>query len=409
MSYNRKLFIICIIIFVCIPTLFYTYSYINYNKFYNSVLVICDNDCSDYDKYSDYIVKNKMMYPRDNDGHSALWYKGYTLFLALLKLIFGRYWGSAYIVANIFLIALLILIITFVHIKNIKYKGLPLALTVFLLLNITVLEYSRILLTDLPFSVISGFIVVLLSAGIGRSRLLFILVALSISLVATFIRPTGIYYLFISILFTLVFFLPKDIRKSLSFIIPIAVGICVMLISIIVTNYYVNNYNIYIELPHYYKSIVEQLFKFNYLGDDMFTPENRLGAIIVNFPFKYFYLNDGSLIGIAMTFIKRIPRIFELYPHFLYPSIEISVILVIFYGVLYSSFLSNIFHAIKIRKRDPEHLILIFLIIGYLLFFVSISHVTTRFRLFFDIMISISGSFSLIRFYKFFAEKLNIK
>jgi len=409
MSYNRKLFIFCIIIFVFIPISFYTYSNINYNKYYNSVLVICENDCSDYDKYSDYIVKYKMMYPSDNDGHSALWYKGYTLFLALLKLIFGKYWGSAYIVANIILIALLILLVTFIHIKNIKYKGLPLALTVFLLFNITVLEYSRILLTDLPFSVISGFIVVLLSVGIGRSKLLFILVALSISLAASFIRPTGIYYLFISILYIFVFFLPKNISKSLSIIIPIVVSICVMFISIIVTNYYVNNYDVYIELPHYYKSFVEQLLKFNYLGDDMFTPENRLGAIIVNFPYKYFYLNDGSLIEIAMTFIKRIPRIFELYPHFLYPSIEISVILVIYYGVLYSSFLSNMFHAIKFRKSDPEHLIMIFLIIGYLLFFISISHVTTRFRLFFDIMISISASFSLIRFYKFFVIKLNIR
>ena len=101
----------------------------------------------------------------------------------------------------------------------------------------------------------------------------------------------------------------------------------------------------------------------------------------MNFPYKEWSYNDGSATEIALAFAQRIVKVFEIgIKQF---STRNNTIRYGYYGLLYTTLILLIF--VAFTKKD-ESLYLISIWVSYLLIYATISHVSTRYRLTFDLM-----------------------
>ena len=143
--------------------------------------------------------------------------------------------------------------------------------------------------------------------------------------------------------------------------------------------------------PSFVQANMEQLLRFNYFGEEYVGHEDRLGALIVNFPYRSWSLNDGSPIGVMGSFVKRVPAVFEVgLPGF---SPRHTAYRYLYYTTIYGLFLVYMVTAIRLRNKAPEHLVLVSLLIGHIMILVATSHITLRFGLPTEILLIIGSAF----------------
>lgn len=344
--------------------------------------IICNNDCSDFNWYSQYILEHKRFYPRDADFHSSHFYRGYTLFVAVIKGLFGEWWGIAYTALGSGLLFAFVVWVARILAPPRAYWPCLAVAYVFAVANLNLLTYARTLLSDFPVALGAGFFFVTIAVGLARKSWNMIGAALALALGLGFVRPNGLFLLALGLAAAIPFAVPQFRRWHLHVAGPMVAGAAIFVLAAIATAAAVQGFDRVGDLPGFLQQSAQQLLKFNYLGEEDLTPSTRLGAIIVNFPYKEVSLNDGGALGIALGFTERIAKVFEIGRDGF--STRNNTYRYLYYGGLYVG--SAIFLLAALRNRG-ERLHLLVLAAGYLLVFVSLSHVTTRFRLVFDILL----------------------
>lgn len=353
---------------------------------------ICKNDCVQYDRLSDYILEKGKLYPAYYDGtyHSSYFCMGYTLLVAVIKGLFRNDWQIAYSLLNGILIVILALFSSRIFSRRYHYLLIFLASMAFIISNRYLNIYSRTLLPDHLFAVGTGLTFILLVSGTAKGKRVHIVGALFIAAIMSFIRPNGVFLLTFSTVFFLLQFLPKHWQRVISPVAPLIVGLIIFLFSTGLTAYLVKNSDKLHSFPTLSQKVLSRLLENNYLGDNIFH-NNHIGTWVVNFPYGYWIHNDGSLTAIMGSILKRIPKVFEI-PIPVYSDAH-NYLRYAYYGALYLFFLAFLVYSIRVMVREPEYLLMAFLIFGYLISFISISHIELRYILTFDVSIILCSSF----------------
>lgn len=356
---------------------------------------ITRNDSSQFNLMSDYILKNKKLYPANYlSYHGSNFFIGYTLLIAVIKGVFGSHWQIAYTLLNGVLIWILALSSSRVFSRNSNYSIIFLVSIFFILSNRYLNNYSRTLLPDYIFAIGTGLTFILLVSGVAKGKRKHLAGALLIATIMMFIRPNGVFLVVFSVVLFLLHLFPESFKRVISPVAPLIAGLIIFVLSSGLTAYVVKNSNNLHSFPKLSQHILTRTYEQNYLGDNAIH-NNHIGTIIVNFPYSYWIYNDGSLPAIMGSFLKRIPRVFDI-------SIPVysnshNYLRYAYYGILYLFFLAYIVHSIRVRVRDPQYLLMASLIFGYLISFVSISHIETRYLLTFDVTIILCSSFMVYK------------
>jgi len=354
--------------------------------------IICKNDCAQYDRLSDYILEKGKLYPAYYDGtyHSSCFYMGFTTLVAVVKGLFRSHWKIAFTLLNGILLGSLALLSSRIFSPRCHYPLIFFASMIFIASNRYLSIYSRTLLPDHLFAVGAGFTFILLVSGTAKGKRNYIVGAILIALIMSFIRPNGLFLLIFSIVFFLLLSLPKRWQRVIIPVAPLLVGVAIFLFSTSLTAYLVKNFDNLHSFPKFSQKIFSQLLENNYLGDNIFH-NNHIGTWIVNFPYGYWIHNDGSLTAIMGSVLKRTPKAFEIQIP-VYNDLH-NTIRYVDYGTLYLLFLVYLVYSIFVMAREPRYLLMASLITGYLIAFISISHIELRYILTFDVCIILCSSF----------------
>jgi hypothetical protein len=348
--------------------------------------IICSNDCTDLNNLSDILVETGWFAEIGGDFHSTPFYWLFVLLIAFLKQVFQDSWQVAYVATMA--LTLFVTVKFYSRLwsddKGVEYVTLVL-LCGFLLGNISLLIYSKTLLTDFLFS-LGGVCFLALAAKqvhLDTRRMLWIVLLFGIAL--SFLRPNGLLMLLLfggTVVSGIIF--AKRYGRCVLLAAPIVLGFTAWILSAAITTYGVSQLGTekleHSDLP----ALVTPFIKFNYTGDETVGVEDRRGALIVNTPYKLWSLNDGQFHEYLLAFSHRVVKTFEVWIDTF--SIKNNVMRSVLYGLIYIGSLSFILSAY--RSNDSirfERLMFASFVIGYLLVFAATSHVTTRFRLFFDV------------------------
>jgi hypothetical protein len=348
------------------------------------------SDPHDYDSLSDYILETKSLYPHYSKGkHSSYFFVGFTVLVAVLKGLFRDSWPIAYTLLNGFLIYALAVFASKALSRNRRYLPVFLVFIIFIIGNRYLNIYSRTLLTDYIFSIGAALTFVLLAVGAGKDKRVYLISALIVAIVMTFIRPNGVLLgiLTLSILFTRLF--SRRLQFRLAIVVPLLVALGVFIFSSGYTSYWAVNFNKLSSLPSSSQNMIREFLRLNYFGDDPLH-KSHIGTLIVNFPYTYWSTNDGSWIGIMRSMVKRLPRVFEI-PMPVYSNSH-NIIRYAYYGTLYLLFLIYAIDSIRRRSQEPEHLLMVVLIISFMVMFISVSQIETRFLLVYDVAFALCSA-----------------
>jgi hypothetical protein len=356
---------------------------------------ICKNDCTQYDNLSNYILKNKKLYPAYyTTYHSSYFFMGYALLVAAIKGLFGNHWKIAYTLLNGLSIYILALFSSRVFLRKKNYFIVFLVSMFFILSNRYLNIYSRTLLPDYIFAIGAGLTFILLVSGIAKGKREHTIGALLIATILLFIKPNGVFLVAFSLVLFLSQFLPKRLPRVIILAAPCIVGLVIFVLSSSLTAYMVKNFDKLNSYPKLPQKIFSQVLEINYLGDNLIH-HDHIGTGIVGFPYKYWIHNDGSLTAIMGSVLRRVPRVFEI-PIPVYDDVH-NYVRYVYYGTLYFFFLAYLVHSIRVSAREPEYLMMASLILGYLISFVSISHIELRYLLIFDVCIILCSSFMVYK------------
>lgn len=351
---------------------------------------ISKNDGRHYDGLSDYILEKKSLYPFYSQGkHSSFFFAGFTVLVAVLKGLFKDSWPIAYTLLNGFLIFVLAVFASKALSRKCSYLPVFLVFMIFVICNRYLNIYSRTLLADYIYCIGAAFTFVLLAAGVGKNKRAYLIYALIVASVMIFIRPNGVFLgiLSLSILLTRLF--SERLQLRLALVIPLLMALGIFLFSSGFTSYWAANFNKSSSFSFSSQNMIKEYMKLNYFGDDLLH-HRYIGTLIVNFPYTYWSPNDGSWTGIMMSMVKRLPRIFEI-PMPVYSNFH-NIIRYVYYIALYFLFLIYSFYAVRMRSQEPEHLVMVSLIISYIVLFISVSQVETRFLLVFDVAFALCAA-----------------
>lgn len=354
--------------------------------------VICKNDCAQYDRLSDYILEKGKLYPAYYDGtyHSSYFCMGFTILVAIIKGLFRNNWQIAYTLLNGILLCILVLSSSRIFSRRCHYSLIFFASMVFIISNRYLNIYSRTLLPDHLFAVGTGLTFILLVSGTATGKRKHIVGAILIALIMSFIRPNGLFLLTFSTVFFLLQYLPKRLHRVINPVAPLIVSLAIFFFSTGLTAYLVKNLDELHFFPQFSQKVFSQLLENNYLGDNM-VHNNHIGTWIVNFPYGYWIHNDGSWTAIVGSVLKRIPKVFEIQIP-VYDDLH-NYIRYVDYGTLYLLFLVYLVYSIRLMVREPRYLLMASLIAGYLISFISVSHIELRYILTFDVCIILCSSF----------------
>lgn len=341
--------------------------------------IICRNDCSNFNRFSDYLAQSGQFYAADQNFHSTHFYRGYVLMVAAIKVLFGPSWQVAYYV--VCLTTLFFLVVYAARVVTAEVSYWPKFAVGYLLVlgNLNLLTYSRTLLSDLPFAVGANFFFVTLVSGLERRSWPTLATALALAVTLCFVRTSGIFLVILAAAAVMPFAIGALRRRSLDKVAPAAAGLTVFVALAVISQALVTNWDRVHQLPGPVQGIANEILEVNYFGEDNMTPETRYGAIIVES--KRWSLNDGTWLGIASAFLERIATIFEIRNDEF--SARHNAYRYALYGVLYVGLLAFLAATLLQRKERLRYLALW---TGYALIFVTVSHVPARYRLTFDLM-----------------------
>lgn len=360
--------------------------YYNSSRFLDVMdgFIICKGDCSNFDRYSDYIVAENDLPPADANFHSSVFYRGYILAVALIKSVFGDGWELAY--TGLSLTSLFALIIYAARSLAPRAPYWPKFAVGFLLVltNLNFFTFARTLLSDLPFSVGAGFFFVTLVSGLERGSPLRIATAMLVSLGLCFVRTSGVFLVILAMAAVAPYYVPPLRRRSLDVVAPVIAGLMVFVAVAVVSQILVSTWDQLNGMSPFFRGIALEILEVNYFGEDNLSPPERWGAIIVES--REWSMNDGTALQIAGAFGERAAKIFEVAIDGY--SFRNNAYRVLFYGCLYAALV--VFVAAAWRERG-ERLRYLLLCAGYVLIFVTVSHVPVRYRLTFDILWTVAA------------------
>jgi hypothetical protein len=366
----------------------------------NPKVIICPNDCNDYHVFSDYLLANRKFIPSSPGGdlHASTFYRGFVLWIAILKGVFGQFWQVVYVLCNGLITYFLALFFAKSFSRYDNEKFVFLAAIFLFAFNMDFSFLSKTLLADYIFSIGAGFAFILLGIGGGQKKGNYLIGAICIITILVFIRGNGIYLAILSLGVLLSYWIPEKWRLQFVWTTPVLGGVIIMIFFAGFTAYSVKNLenNPFLEYG-FLHDVFEIETKVNYLGDERLTHDNRLGLYVGGQVHKNWYLHNGTFGDTLIGFLHRIPSVFEIaIPNSRYRNLFRYA----YYLPIYFLCLVYLIYAIRSRKEKPEHLLMLSLFCGYLLIFVSITHIENRYILPFRTIMVLGSAFALDRILK---------
>jgi hypothetical protein len=351
----------------------------------SSGLIICSNDCTDFNNLSDHLLREGRFAPIGGDYHTTPFYWLYISLVAAIKAVFGNSWHVAYAAIMV------VLLYGFVAMASrgwvtptVTSRAMLVSTFAAVATNLWLLTYGRTLLTDYGFALAA--ILLFLGAARARAREAHgaIVLTLALAIALCFFRPNGIFVLCLVSAVAVTAWRPLRNKMWLALAVPPLIGLAAWVFSAGMTVYAVQHLEAVQNGTATMAGSFGQFLEFNYTGDDDLTHANRLGALLTNAPYKSWYMNDGNFLGIFASFLLRLPKVVEiLMPNF---SGANNIIRLVYYSALYIGVLGFVISVLLGRDPDRyERALFAALVFSYLLIFVAMSHVTLRFRLVFDV------------------------
>ena len=168
--------------------------------FINSGLKICSNDCTDYDNLSQYIADNRSLISTEEaerivgtgDNHATVAYRGFVLYVGILKILFGSSWKVAFVAANGLLAISVVAISSRALLGTWNVQPFSLAVVGLACTNTFVLMGANTLLTDFGFAFLAMAALTLGARGMVSRRFDLTAAALMLAAALVFWRPTGV-------------------------------------------------------------------------------------------------------------------------------------------------------------------------------------------------------------------------
>jgi len=198
LSHRRTIFWLGILAISVLALVFVAGPVISYDS-----LHICRSDCNDLNMLSDYVAEHFRPYSGETaakivgtgDHHGKFFFEGFTTYLGILKIIFGSFWDTAFLLVNGALLALLAITATRSTHSREGTNWKPIVIVLAVGGNIMGVVTSRLLLTDYFYALLTLLAFLLLADGLARSSLKPLLVALALSIFLLFVRPVGLFVL----------------------------------------------------------------------------------------------------------------------------------------------------------------------------------------------------------------------
>ena len=364
-----------------------------------SPLIICRANCRSFLILAEHLIEHGEFGGQDIGSKAALpMYRGFVVFLAAVKLVFGSAWEYGYTLSLTLWYALFCLTLAWVMAPA---DQRPLALVLSLMLaagSIRLLIYIKFLVADFFFAFGVGTILLLTVLSVVRGSIRLQLIALALAVLWCFVKPQG-SLLLAAVAGTLAFDgLGRLIgRRWLRFAgAPIA-GLAVVLVAVSISAYGASRLEAVGSLPDSTRQLVMIFMEINVLGEDYITTfEDRLGAqVLMGHGYRVYSMHDGSWGSLMLAILHRVPAsASELAFGFTRSCAPVQGFCEVYRPALqflmYGAFLVYAFMAFRWRERDPRHLLFVSLSVGYYLAFIGMSLVIIRYLLPFDAMFTVA-------------------
>lgn len=384
---QRKVLLLtfCAITFMMLGTTFGMFAFADRIIDLQSGFIICASDCGDFNNLSSFVLKNGLTYSFSGDYHTSYFYKGFILYLAGLKALFGDLWTIAFTAMNVLFSMLLALYAAQKFSPKNHSLWVFICFGLFVSFHLPLITYYRTLLADGPFALIGVGILIAAALSVEKRRWSGFAIVLVLASLATFVRPNGLFLFAIVAALAISQLMPPRWMMGVLTGLPILGGILAIFLSAMITVQAVDKLDKPDSHVEFVGRSMGQFLEFNYFGEDDLQNENRLGALLTNYPYKSWTMNDGTFKSIVASIFKRAPKVFEIsMPPY---SAVNNLTRYLWYVPIYCFALGFCIQAFR-RKRIAD-IALIFSLVSYLLIFIAFSHVTLRFRLFFDIALAL--------------------
>ena len=357
-------------------------------------------DAGDYDRLSQYIADNHALYSSEEaarivgqgDTQGSMLYRGFTLYVGLLKIVFGGFWQLAFVAGNCLLMVAVAALSTRLLFKSWPPRLFSVAIVGLACANLWVVNYARFLWTDYGFAFLAMAALTLAAHGAVTRNRKVVAAALVLSALLVFWRPTGVSVFALAtgtVLLAIV--TPERYRFRATLVAPALFGligaITIALFSTLPKDPgflpdYSNSGGLGVwEIPKYALSMMAKTNLF--AGDEVAPADGEYGSMIVVTPYYQNFGHEGNVAGMLMTSVKRAPKLFEVWMEGF--SLPHNIYRVLYYVPLYSMAVFALVRLVRHPGPNRVALLLTSLFVGYFFVFIALQPVTLRFRLFFDL------------------------
>ena len=355
--------------------------------------IICRSDCTDYDRFSDYLSTNGSFVAVSADSHSSVQHRGFVGFVALVKFLFSANWQIALYAINVALLLIATKILTMTFFVG-HQRWIVFGFTVlFCSLHLRFAMYSKFLLTDFSFGIITVTAFGCASIALARENKRFFIAAVLMSFVAFFWRQTGIFVVVLIAGSGFAWWLvPK--RAATAAISLMATGTIAGFILVVGLSVYfgVNGHLIDGSWGSLGRSLT-LLVDLNYLGDD-YNP--GFGTQVINFPYTETVLHDGSFWGTLAAVSQRFLRGLEIWID-QYSTLH-NLYRAVLYSVLYGLGLLSVVYSVKRYQQYKAQALLFLFTICYVAMMFAVVGFEERYFSVFDFAIAFLSASSLVTF-----------
>ena len=357
-------------------------------------------DAGDFDMLSQYIADHRALYSSEEaarivgrgDHHGSMLYRGFTLYIGVLKIVFGSLWKLAFVAGNCLLMVAVSALSTRLFFKSWNARPFSVAVVGLACANLWVVNYARFLWTDYGFAFLAMAALTLTAHGTVTRNRKVVAAALVLSALLVFWRSTGVnVFALVTGTVLIAFVAPERYRFRATLAAPVLLGVIGAIAIAVLSTLpkdpeflpdYSDSSGLSIsEVP---KNALSLMAKINlFAGEDQAPPDGKYGSWIVVSPYDQIFWHDGDVIDMLLASVKRTPKLFEIWigqfslPHNIYR--------VLYYVPLYSIAVISVVGIVRHPGPNRVALSLTTLLVGYLFVFVALHVVNFRFRLFFDL------------------------
>ena len=357
-------------------------------------------DAGDYDRLSQYIADNHALYSSEEaarivgqgDTQGSMLYRGFTLYVGVLKIAFGSFWKLAFVAGNCLLMVAVAALSTRLLFKSWKPGLFSVAVVGLACANLWVVNYARFLWTDYGFAFLAMAALTLTAHGAVTRNRRVAAAALVLSTLLVFWRPTGVsVFALVAGTVLVATVAPERYRFRVTLVAPAIFGLIGAIIIALLSTLpkdpgflpdFTESGGLGIsDTPKYALSMMAKTNLF--AGEELASPDGKYGSMIVVSPYYLNFGHDGDVAGMLMTSVRRAPKLFEIWiggfslPH--------NVYRVLYYVPLYSMAVLAVVGLVRHHGTNRVALCLTSLFAGYFFVFIALQPVTLRFRLFFDL------------------------